>query len=97
MINREYIPVSIITYEDKVDEYGQKKITVSNKRTADMVIKIYSQTNVADPRYVDCDYIGITKEKDITDSNNIEFQNIICNIKYIIPTPKYTQVLMKKK
>lgn len=97
MINREYIPVSIITYKNGIDEYGQKKITVDNKRTADMVIKIYSQTNVTDPRYVDCDYIGITKDKDITDANDIEFNDIVCNVKYFIPTPKYTQVLMKKK
>ena len=95
MINREYRPVTIITYENGIDEYGQKRKKNKTERTTEMVVKINSQVNVNDPRYIDCDYIGITKDKDIKDTDTCSFDNKNCNIKYIIPSGKYNQILIK--
>ena len=61
-----------------------------------MVCKIYSQTNVTDPRYVDVDLIGLTKDKDITDDNVIIVGDEKFNIKYIIPSSRLYQILMKR-
>ena len=61
-----------------------------------MVCKIYSQTNVTDPRYVDVDLIGLTKDKDITDENVIVVGDEKFNVKYIIPSSRLYQILMKR-
>ena len=95
MINREYQPVKIVTFKDGTDEYGQKRKKIESERTTEMVVKINSQINVNDPRYIDCDYIGITKDKDIKDTDTCSFDNKNCNIRYIIPSGKYNQILMK--
>ena len=61
-----------------------------------MVCKIYSQTNVTDPRYVDVDLIGLTKDKDITDENVIVVGDEKFNVKYIIPSSRLYQILMTR-
>lgn len=87
----------VIKYEDTVDEYGAKKTAVKEILEAEMRIYIHSQTNVSDPRYVDCDYIGLIRDNFITVNDDIKFDDISCNVKYIIPSPRYTQIFMKKK
>lgn len=94
MLNREYQPVKIVTFKDGTDEYGQKRKVIKSEWTTDMVVKINTQINVNDPRYVDCDYIGITKETGIKDSDVCCFDGKQCNIKYIIPSGKYNQIIM---
>lgn len=68
-----------------------------------MVCKIYSQQNVTDPRYVDIDVIGLTRSHIISDENEVIINENEFNIptgkyeiKYVIPTNRLTQVLMKK-
>lgn len=70
-----------------------------------MVCKIYSQVNVADPRYIDIDVIGLTRNHNISDKNEVVINENkfgipvgTYDIKYVIPTNRlYYQVLMKKK
>lgn len=94
MLNREFRPVKIISFKNGTDKYGQKRKAIKAERTTDMVVKINTQTNVNNPRYVVCDYIGITKDTEIKDSDVCSFDGIECNIKYIIPSGKYNQVIM---
>ena len=88
--------MQVLSYEDVVDEYGQKRQGTPTARVVEMVCKIYSQTNVTDPRYVDVDVIGLTYDKEITDKNVIIINGDKYNIKYIIPSSRLTQVLMKR-
>lgn len=97
MINRENKPVTVVRYKDTTDEYGQTKCDIDKAINTQMCIHIYNQTNVQDPRYVDCDYIGITKLSDITINDDVLFENITTRVMYIIPTRTYYIVLMKKK
>ena len=96
MINREWQDVQVLTYSDELDEYGQKRQGTPTVRIVEMVCKIYSQSNVDDPRYVDVDVIGLTKDKDITDENVIIIGDEKFNIKYVIPSSRLYQILMQR-
>lgn len=91
MLNREWQEVEVITYTTK-DSYGQ--LQSGKPKTITMVIKVYSQFNINNPKYVDIDYIGIVKSP--VDFNLVKFDGITCNVLYCIPSGKYYQVLMKK-
>ena len=93
-LNREFEPIVVKTYTSGVDEYGAIRQKGSTTRTVEMVVKINNQSNVQDPRYIDCTLVGITKDKSITDANTVMYQGKEYNIKYIIPSPKYLTLLM---
>ena len=97
MINREWEDVQVLSYSDEPDEYGQKRQGAHISRTVKMVVKIYSQTNeFNDPKYVDVDLIGLTKDKDITDKNELIIDDVKYIVKYVIPSSRLYQVLMKR-
>jgi len=96
MINNEYKPVEVLTYSG-VDSVGQRRMGEPTTKTVEMFYKTYSQTNVADPRYVDIDLIGLTKDYTITTSNVIKINEDKYSVKYTIFTPRYLVVFMKKQ
>lgn len=96
MINRELQTVKVVSFSDELDKYGQKRQGETTERDSEMVVKIYTQTNVEDPKYVDIDVIGITKDKNISDDNQIKIGDDYYNIKFIIPSGRYNQILMNK-
>ena len=95
MINRENKEVEVLTYSG-VDSVGQRRMGEPTTKTVEMFYKTYSQTNVADPRYVDIDLIGLTKDFTINTSNVIKIENSKYSVKYTISTPRYLVVFMKK-
>ena len=97
MINREYQKVKILSFNGEKDEYGQRRQDTPTEREVEMVCKIYAQTNVSDPRYIDVDEIGITKDFTITPNNQVKIGSDVYNVKFTIPSKKYLQVLMKKQ
>lgn len=98
MINREKTPIIIIHYTDNIDGYGQTKKNVKEKVASEMVVHIYSQTNVTNPKYVDIDYLGIyNPQVNISIDDDIIFNNNQCSVMYIVPANRYNIVYMKKK
>ena len=96
MINRELRPVHLVSFPSGTDKYGQKIRQGETKQLIEMVVKIYSQTNVSDIRYNDVELIGLTKAT-VNDSQQIwiDDKNKYC-VLYVIPSGRYTQILMKK-
>lgn len=94
MINRETRQVVYRAYDNTKDAYGQLKQN-SVDRPIEMMIKIRGQVNVTDPRFVDCDAIGITQERTLTAGNKIVDGDVIYLIQYIIPSFRYQQVFLK--
>lgn len=95
MINREMKSVYLVSFTSGTDKYGQKRNNGETKDVIEMAVKIYSQTNVSDIRYNDIELIGLTKTA-VKDSQQIEIDSVRYQISYIIPSGRYTQVLMKK-
>ena len=89
-------PVKVITFSTGTDAYGQKRKNGETSRDVEMVVKIYSQRNTADMRYVEVTNIGLTKDADITDANQIKIDEDTYNVLYVIPSGKLYQILMKK-
>lgn len=87
-INREMQLYTVRDYTDSIDEYGATGNDYT-ERQIEMLIKINNQSNVEDPRYIDCELIAITKDRNINDTNSIIYQGKLYNIKYIIPSRKY--------
>lgn len=96
IFNRELQPVSVVSFATETDAYGEKRKLGSTTRTVDMVVKIYSQTNVSDVRYCDITNIGLTYDASITDENQIIVNGTTYDVLYVIPSGRLHQVLMKK-
>lgn len=93
MINREIKQVTYRVFDNTKNEYGELK-QESTDKTIDMMIKIRSQMNVEDPRFIDCESIGITKEILIPGNKIIDNDNTYL-IKYVIPSRRYQQVFLQ--
>lgn len=87
--------VEVLTYNE-VNSVGQKRMGEPTTKTVDMFIKIYSQSNVADPRYLDIDLIALSKDYEISTSNVIKVENDKYNVKYTLFTPRYLVLYLKK-
>lgn len=96
IFNRELKPVSVVSFTTGTDAYGQKRKQGSTTRTVEMVVKIYSQSNVSDVRYCDVTNIGLTYDTSITDENQIVIDGATYNVLYVIPSGRMYQILMKK-
>lgn len=95
MIQREWQKVSINSYANTVDEYGQKRTGKPTVVGVDMVVKPYLNTNVSDVRFVDVELIGLTKAP-VEVGNTVTIGTDEYNVLYTIPSGRLLQVLMKK-
>lgn len=93
-LTREFEPITIRTYATGVDEYGAINQGTHTDRTIQGVMKLNTQSNVLDPRYIDVTYILITKDNNITDANTVVYNSKEYTIKYLIPTHTYLTVLL---
>lgn len=93
MIIREMKNVIYRAFDNTKDAYGQLKQSFTDS-TIKMMIKIRGQVNVEDPRFIDCDCIGITKEV-LIPGNKIIDGNQVYLIQYAIPSSRYQQVMLK--
>lgn len=93
MINREMHDVTYRAFDNTKDEYGQLKQTYEDS-TIQMMIKIQNQINVEDPRFVDVDSIGISKDLLVAGNKIIDGEKVYL-IKYVIPSSRFQQALLK--
>lgn len=95
-ITRELQSATIKAYGTTVDAYGQLEQGTPTTRTADIAFKIYSQMNVTDPRYVDVEAVGLTKDKSIVPGEVISFAQGDYRVKYVIPTGRWQELMLVK-
>lgn len=93
MVNRELHKVKYRVFDDTKDDYGQLKQSFEDTEI-EMMIKIQSQVNVEDPRFVDVDSIGISRELLVAGNKIIDGDKVYL-IKYVIPSSRYKQALLK--
>lgn len=96
MIQREKKVVQVVSFSTSTDLYGQKRTQQTGTRDVEMVIKIHTQTNTDDVRFVDVDMIGLTLDKNITTTNQIVDGESHFNVLYVVPSGRYSQVFMKR-
>ncbi len=94
-ITRELQSATIKTYGTTVDRYGQL-IQSEETRTAEISFKVNGQMNVADPRYIDVEAVGLTKDTSIVPGEVITFAQGDFRVKYVIPTSRWQQLMLVK-
>lgn len=97
MIMREWQTVTKRVFTAGLDDYGQPRQNGKTDSNVEMVIKIYNQVNNDNPKYVDIVLIGITEDKTITDADQIVINQKPYNVKYVIPSGRYLQVLLSNE
>jgi len=97
MIQREWQKVSVLTFSNTKDEYGQPRQTIESTRLVDMFCKIYSQSDINNPNFIDITMLGLTKDKSITTENEIIINGKTYTVKFVIQSGKYNQILMGNK
>lgn len=93
-ITRELQSATITANTTTTDAYGQ--IVPGAERTADIAFKIFAQNNVQDPRYVDVEAVGLTKDKSIVPGEVISFAQGDYRVKYVLATGRWTQLMLVK-
>lgn len=102
-INRELQSVTIkglahdtsAPYGPAVDDYGQITYSMTT-RSAQMTVKIYSQQNVSDPRYVDVEMVGLTKDTSIVPGEVVSLAQGDFLVKYVVPTGRWQEILLTR-
>ena len=92
---KAYAHESASPYDLVVDDYGQLTYA-STTRSAKMAVKVYSQQNVQDPRYVDVEMVGLTQDKSIVPGEVISLAQSDYRVKYVIPTGRWQEILLSK-
>jgi len=94
-ITRELQSATIKAYGPTVDTYGQL-VQSDGTRTAEIAYKVYAQQNVTDPRFVDVEAIGLTKDTSIVPGEVISLAKGDFRVKYVIPTGRWQQLMLVK-
>ena len=87
--------VTLLTYADTVDEYGQPRKGTSSSTTIEMFVKEYSQQNVDNPKYVDVELLGLTKAE-VGLKNMIEIDSVKYDVLHVTPSKRYNEVFLRK-
>lgn len=95
MINRDKQLVTVITFIEGVDEYGQPRIAVESEYSAEMVIKPYQNANIQNPVFNDVTLIALSDQKSITEANSIKINNQFYDVIKIIPSNRFNQLFLK--
>lgn len=89
----DYLSYARASYEYVVDDYGVPMYATAT-RTADIAFKLYSQQNVQDPRYIDVEAIGLTKDTSIVPGEVVTLAQGDFRVKYVIPSARWIQLML---
>ena len=92
-ITRELQSATITSFGPAVDRYGQPT-EGETTRTAEVAYKADGQQNVADPRYIDVEAVGLTKDTSIVPGEVVSLAQGDFRVKYVIPTSRWQQLML---
>lgn len=96
MINADMRDYNYYLYENK-NAYGQETLSKDIKGTVKMVIHTSNKSITGEVEYSGGDYIGLTRDKEISDKYVIQYGDDKLKVLYTVSCPKHlTQVMMRK-
>lgn len=95
-ITRELQSANVLVYGLDVDSYGQLEAGIPTQRNIQLAVKVYSQQNVSDPRYVDVELIGLTQDKSVVPGEIIALAQGDYRVKYVVPTGRWQELMLVK-
>lgn len=94
MISRDIKTYNFFTFGEK-DEYGQAKLSDEIQGQVKMAIYISSQAVQDNINFQDCNYIGLTQDKNVNDSYVIEYLDQRLKVQYVNPHGRYKTIYLK--
>lgn len=94
MIHRELQIVKVLSFGG-VDAYGQKNLA-PEEREVEMFMRPYSQNIIPNPLYNEVEMVGLTRDRNITDKNEILVDNVKYKVLYTIDSRRWNTLLMRK-
>lgn len=91
MYNRQLTTILVNSYSG-VDGYGDMLSTLDNTRTIQGSVNIYNQSSYDDIRYQQAEYLILTKDKNITDTDKLVFNGQEYKVLYVNPLGRLNQV-----
>ena len=71
MFNRTLLTLVVHTHGG-VDDYGYQLAEELSTREIEGSVSLYQHTQTSDIRYIDCEYVVLTKDKEISVNDSIE-------------------------
>lgn len=97
MINRDWEDATVITLSgETVNDYGEPQ-PGELVRHIKVYKKIYTQTNVSDPRYTEVDEIALTQDREVTTSDRLTAGGVTYAVRYVVPSPRFVTLLLRRQ
>lgn len=96
MINRDLKSVTLLTYNQTLDEYGQLRQDTPTETTIEMAVYDYKHTAYDNMLFEKVELIGITKHSAVTEQNVIRIDTVDYNIASVIKSKRFTEVFLYK-
>ena len=78
-----------------VDDYGYQLAEELSTRKIEGSVSLYQHTQTSDIRYIDCEYVVLTKDKDISVNDSIEINGKEMKVMFVNPYGRLKQVFIK--
>ncbi len=95
MVNTDMREYSFFTF-GSFDAYGQQQISEEAQGTVKIAVYTSSQTAADNIKYRDCNYIGLTHDKNINNSYVIQYGDTRLKVLYVNSMGRFTQVFLKE-
>ncbi len=76
------------------DAYGQQKLSAKPVGTIKIAINVASQSIQDNINYTNCQYVGLTHNKNVNDNYVIEYNGNKLKVLYVNPKGRLTQVFL---
>lgn len=87
---------NLISFSIGTDKYGQTRTNISSKREIEIDIRLKNATENQNINFVDFQYVGLTKDKNISCKDQIITDTDKYNVVYVIPSHRYYTILLNK-
>lgn len=94
MINAQMTEYKYYPYKENA--YGEAIIDEGSYGSILIAINLTNHSISDNPLYTNADYIGLTYNKEISDSHVIEYDNQKLKVIYVNPIGRYRQVFLTK-
>ncbi len=87
---------NLISFSIGTNKYGQTRTDIGSKREIEIDIRLKNAAENQNINFVDFQYVGLTKDKNISCKDQIITDTDKYNVVYVIPSHRYYTILLNK-
>lgn len=96
MYTGETVTITVKTFNDSVDEYGQKHTSFTERQSSGRVWKYQPNSLVSSPIFNDVVLIVLTKDRSFSDNENAIIYDKEYHVVYTIDSKRENQVFLSR-